>query len=1255
MASHAGAAEAAHGSFHQQDMSPTLNALEGEDRGPPYGLSSSVPPLRQDGDEIEPRAASTLPNGVPPGSCGTHGGGYPLEMQAVPDVTSVEAPMEQRELSVSGTVLPQVVDPATSMMPTASPTTAEGAGLQSLSADNAPLFPNFLPSPLPGQSPVAHRQDVQRGQSWFAKLGDYIQRRVEVTSWSSPHNSGDREMVQAEVARQLEVAMADVTARLQQERDRRVLVMEFPQEFPLIYLYLVLQMSPAQGVESGAAGGARDDPLLVTLAKRIEALLQQQQGSKNDRPETVKPGITELPRLPEYQPATGSIDLLNWLTHIQPIMQDLSDTSYAWWEATLQDASMWYAKYSAAAPLERLQLKPLSSPGPLRMEWARVERRATAMLLSAVPSTVREEVIAMGSVTSLALLCKLYAVYQPGNLQEKALVLQRLERPEECDTALQAVEALRKWTLWRRRASSIGIAEPDASVLIQGLDRITSRVVKANSELSFRVSLIRSTLQVDVCPSSQSVSTFVQHLQAEMEQQARLGGARFPHTWALLDKGARQRKCYINYYLTYGGRGQELDHFNVPYYNSPPRSRTEWEEARDVQVQLAGESSVQMKQTPDGMLLSDDGLAQVIVPLGRVISTLGYRLHWNQKSCELVGGDGEVLPLRIVRGCPELPEATATKLIDLLEAKQLPELRHSTTTTMKAIHEVKQSWWTSLMDYVRYGSTEAGRRAVDKAEFFDYKDVLKTQFVIRQPRQGIWELMKALTLNRRARKRLLRASSWMVRWDPPAVERRRDDLRHLAYSGEAVYVNVNTLLAENDFEDVWRVVWWAAVQGRISTVVARDATPKPLDQLSAGPHRTRVHWLHALSSAGRASRGGDAVRLYVEDAGALVAPERITPFTVATPWSYNKDSVGYMNEMGLEDVAIQRFTGERVARLAKLDSDAAWNAATGKQHRATLHPSAYTLSLDIAGPIKGHGLSPDGKHFRFFLVGAFRLPVLEGGIGRDDELRGHPLPPGGDPDDEEEELSDDEAELHDELEEEIPDYSVEEQQKEKEEWEKLKATFKEPLKTETIYFCAPVNGKKAVYTLPALQQMVTEIKSLGYPVVRVHSDRGGEFRGNLVKRWLAGQGILRTTSTGSEPAENGVAEAGVRYLKRRARTLLDAGQLPRVQWPTAIQTAAVQQRCCKLGIRDPAPVAYGAKVYVKIKKYKTGDVESFTPHWLQGKYLGPSTDVRGGHVILKPSGTFLTTTHVRVAADPPPLDHEVWILLYHHRYARRVK
>ena len=281
-----------------------------------------------------------------------------------------------------------------------------------------------------------------------------------------------------------------------------------------------LQQPPA--VASTNIAGS--DQVLTAMARGIESLLLNQ-GNRNDRPETVKPGITELPPLPLYTPETGSIDLINWVTHITPIMEDLSDSSSVWWTETLQDVMSWYARYSVATPLERVQLLPIRATIS-KPEWARVERRATAMMLTAIPQSIKEEVIAVGGVTTVNLMAKLFSTYQPGNRQEKALVLANLEKPGETSDAKGAVEALRKWALWRRRAMAIGITEPDASVLLQGLDRICGSVVKADSELAFRVSLIRSTLQVDTCPTSDSVTRFFQHLQAELEQQARLGAVR---------------------------------------------------------------------------------------------------------------------------------------------------------------------------------------------------------------------------------------------------------------------------------------------------------------------------------------------------------------------------------------------------------------------------------------------------------------------------------------------------------------------------------------------------------------------------------------------------------------------------------------------------------------------------------------------------------------------------------------------------------
>ena len=561
---------------------------------------------------------------------------------------------------------------------------------------------------------------------------------------------------------------------------------------------------PIPSIASANLGGS--ERVLTAMAKGIETLLMNQ-NSKGEKPETVKPGITELPMLPIYTPETGSIDLINWVTHITPIMEDLSDSSSMWWSSVLKEVMEWYSRYSVAAPLERVQMLPVISMMVNKPEWTRVERRATAMLLSAIPASLKEEVIAVGGVNTLNLLAKLFSTYQPGNRQEKALVLTNLEKPTECQDAASAVEALRKWALWRRRATAIGITEPDASVLLQGLDRICQGVVRSDSELAFRVSLIRSTLQVDVCPTASGVTKFFQHLQAELEQQARLATVkqitptpkikaltntsettsvpttpapppktqstqcrffasekgcrrgsqcRYPHTWSAFDRSERAKRC-----LTCGAVGHKSKECRAPgggaatkpkdqqggatakdppatpssapssTGSSPttrrvtieassdiamkvmsvlqevkgmqalqplvcaverwssmwgtklnkrnalmdsgathalrrPRDEKEWLDAVNVNVALAGEAKTTMRQTSNGTLLSGDELSQVIVPLGRVIDSLGYRLRWSANECSLEK-EGEVLPLKVVRGCPEVDENTAYRLIQELE------------------------------------------------------------------------------------------------------------------------------------------------------------------------------------------------------------------------------------------------------------------------------------------------------------------------------------------------------------------------------------------------------------------------------------------------------------------------------------------------------------------------------------------------------------------------------------------------------------
>ena len=106
-----------------------------------------------------------------------------------------------------------------------------------------------------------------------------------------------------------------------------------------------------------------------------------------------------------------------------------------------------------------------------------------------------------------------------------------------------------------------------------------------------------------------------------------------------------------------------------------PRDDLEWEHSKDVTVQLAGDAYVPTRQTSAGTILSEDQMSQVIVPLGKVIANLGFRMHWTSEECYLSGADGEIIHLDVVRGCPEVSEDVARRLIDRLEPGAVPAPR----------------------------------------------------------------------------------------------------------------------------------------------------------------------------------------------------------------------------------------------------------------------------------------------------------------------------------------------------------------------------------------------------------------------------------------------------------------------------------------------------------------------------------------------------------------------------------------------------
>ena len=98
------------------------------------------------------------------------------------------------------------------------------------------------------------------------------------------------------------------------------------------------------------------------------------------------------------------------------------------------------------------------------VRYQRLEKRATALLMQAIPASQQEEVIAGKEVNVVSILSRLMLSYQPGGLSEKAAILTALDSPEEAQNLQSAVSGLRKWLRWHRRAGEVGVTRPDPTI-----------------------------------------------------------------------------------------------------------------------------------------------------------------------------------------------------------------------------------------------------------------------------------------------------------------------------------------------------------------------------------------------------------------------------------------------------------------------------------------------------------------------------------------------------------------------------------------------------------------------------------------------------------------------------------------------------------------------------------------------------------------------------------------------------------------------
>ena len=280
-----------------------------------------------------------------------------------------------------------------------------------------------------------------------------------------------------------------------------------------------------EGLPGGSSSSPVDPKMMMKgMLKLMEGMQMMQsqilEVKKEKTMEVVKGAVSELPKLPDWKAETAPLDLTDWLLTIEPAMGDLSDGSQQWWEKVLGAARTWYAEHQEKTPLEKVNHRPRMPEELNEPRFQRLEKRSTALLMSAIPPTQQEEVIAGKEISTMAVLGRLMSSYQPGGLSEKAAILSALDAPEEAQGMAQAVVGLRKWLRWHRRAGEIGVVRPDATIQVKGLGRLMKKVLKDNTDLAFRIQLAKSTLAIDTTPTETTVMTYANHLLAEVEQVA---------------------------------------------------------------------------------------------------------------------------------------------------------------------------------------------------------------------------------------------------------------------------------------------------------------------------------------------------------------------------------------------------------------------------------------------------------------------------------------------------------------------------------------------------------------------------------------------------------------------------------------------------------------------------------------------------------------------------------------------------------------
>ena len=231
-----------------------------------------------------------------------------------------------------------------------------------------------------------------------------------------------------------------------------------------------------------------------------------------------------VPLLPPTNKKHASIEAADWLEEVKPIIGDISNRASKWWEMTLARTWEVYHRWLHSNPLQRIRISP---PDPVPWQdlgneqvVKRLEQRVTTILLPALPSEMRNDLITSRHLWPCAILYKVLRCYQPGGWAERSSLLTELTTTKPARDATTAASALRLWHRQKQRATELGASIPDPLLQVRALETVVSQVVVKHPQALFRISTFRMEAGLDEKPTNLSIAQFLELLTAEMDALA---------------------------------------------------------------------------------------------------------------------------------------------------------------------------------------------------------------------------------------------------------------------------------------------------------------------------------------------------------------------------------------------------------------------------------------------------------------------------------------------------------------------------------------------------------------------------------------------------------------------------------------------------------------------------------------------------------------------------------------------------------------